>query len=200
MPKNLGIEDRVNNSSRNFTSAHETSNKRTEEWKPIPDYEGLYMVSNFGRILNVRTGVFVCQYNKGRHLYYKKVELWKDKKMKRYPVHRLVALAFIPNPNDYPQINHIDENPQNNYIENLEWCDARHNTNHGKRNIKSSTSNCNAVGLYSESGELLDIFRSTRQAAFEMGMSAERVKRICQGVAELKGNYTLRYLNYRKRI
>lgn len=62
---------------------------------------------------------------------YKTVDLYRDGSVKRFLVHRLVAQAFIPNPYELPQVNHIDENPSNNHVENLEWCTAKYNMNYG---------------------------------------------------------------------
>ena len=64
--------------------------------------------------------------------------LYKDGKKKRYLVHRLVAIAFIPNPNNYKEVNHKDENPSNNNVKNLEWCTREYNNNYGTRNKKAS--------------------------------------------------------------
>ena len=110
-------------------------------WKDIPGYEGLYQVSNTGRVRSLnynRTGetkVLKQGTNKGG---YKRVNLYKDGKFKIYFVHRLVALVFIPNPNNYPVINHKDENPKNNTVWNLEWCTQEYNINYGNCRKKMS--------------------------------------------------------------
>ena len=103
-----------------------------EIWKDIIGYEGLYQVSNKGRVKSLQRFVI----GKGNGLYpiaerilkfkprkdnYKVVDLFKNSKSKSYKVHRLVAIAFIPNPNNYPMVLHIDHNRENNNIENLEW-------------------------------------------------------------------------------
>lgn len=120
-----------------------------EVWKDIQDYDGLYQVSNLGRVKSIDRKVL--QFNGYSYSYriyrgkilkqsvtnngYKKVTLY-NKKPKTISVHRLVAQAFIPNPNNYSQVNHIDENKENNCVNNLEWCDSKYNINYQNRNAK----------------------------------------------------------------
>ena len=103
-----------------------------EEWKDIKGFEGLYSISNKGRV--------ICWNYKGLgypkditpHCNgYQRVGLVKDGIRKTCLVHRLVAIAFIPNPNNLPIVNHKDEDPRNNNVENLEWCTASYNTSYG---------------------------------------------------------------------
>ena len=109
------------------------------KWKDIPGYEGLYQVSNLGEIksLNYRnTGKEkILKLIKDKKGYFH-VNLYKNGKLKNLQVHRLVAMAFIPNHNNYNQVNHKDENTSNNAVENLEWCTAKYNSNYGNRNKK----------------------------------------------------------------
>lgn len=120
------------------------NNLSDEEWRDIPGYEGLYQVSNLGRVKSLPRG---RQYpsrqthNNIRVLKlksngYYQVNLSKFNKVKCYSVHRLVALAFIPNPKKLPCINHKDENKTNNCVENLEWCTRRYNCVYGTGRIK----------------------------------------------------------------
>ena len=114
-----------------------------EIWKDIELYEGLYQVSNKGnvrsvdRLVNGPNGVrkfkgkVLKQYKRGS---YSKITLSKDSMVKTYDVHRLVAKAFIPNPNNYQQVNHKNENGCDNRVDNLEWCTAKYNANYGTRN------------------------------------------------------------------
>ena len=107
-----------------------------EVWKPVVGYEGLYEVSSYGRVrsLNYRNTNKITVLSSGIDKKgYKHINLSKDGKVKTYKLHRLVAQAFLPNPNNLPVINHIDENPSNNCVENLEWCTYSYNINYGTR-------------------------------------------------------------------
>ena len=105
-----------------------------EMWKDIEGYEGLYQVSNTGQAksLNYKgSGEAKLLKQSTNKQGYKRITLCKNGKTKRYSVHRLVALAFIPNPDNLPIINHKDENPSNNNVNNLEWCTYKYNINYG---------------------------------------------------------------------
>ena len=118
--------------------------------KPIKGYEGLYEVDNLARVFSVDRVVTVNDNGriydkplKGKKIKqamhskgYKVVALTKEGKMKSFFVHRLVAEAFIPNPNSLPMINHIDEDKTNNLSENLEWCDSSYNMMYGNARAK----------------------------------------------------------------
>ena len=115
-----------------------------EEWKNIIGYEGLYEVSNTGQVRSLDRYV---KYSNGRiHLHkgkvlspvkdkygYLVVCLYCNEKQKIIKIHRLVAQAFIPNPNNLPEVNHKDEDKTNNSVDNLEWCTAKYNSNYGNR-------------------------------------------------------------------
>lgn len=102
--------------------------------KDIKNYEGLYAVTSCGKIWSYRNEKFLTpETDIGGYL---RVNLCKNGKTKHYKIHRLVADAYIPNPENLPQINHKDENKANNCLQNLEWCDAKYNTNYGTRNDK----------------------------------------------------------------
>lgn len=113
------------------------------EWKPIKETD-LYEVNNIGDVRNIKTGrMMTKQIDKDGYVRY---GLYYDGKQHRIPAHRLVAFAFIPNPNNLPQVNHKDENKTNNCVYNLEWCTAAYNNTYGERLKRISESNKGRVG------------------------------------------------------
>lgn len=104
-----------------------------EEWKNIESFEG-YQVSNEGRVKNSKGKILKPQKNSCGYL---RVQLWEDGKQVMKFIHRLVAEAFIPNPQNLLEVNHKDENPSRNEVSNLEWCDKKYNVNYGTRNQRS---------------------------------------------------------------
>ena len=113
-----------------------------EIWKDVVYFEGLYQVSNLGRVKSLnysRTGrekVLKPSKTNG----YLQVYLYKEGKSKRFSIHRLVAFAFIPNPNNLPIVNHKDEDKSNNCVDNLEWCTVAYNNNYGTKNQRQAES------------------------------------------------------------
>ena len=108
-----------------------------EIWKDIKGYEGLYQVSNLGRVRNIKYRRLLKYGYVGE---YNRVTLYSDSKPDYRMVHRLVAESFIDNPNNYPIVNHKDENKSNNVVSNLEWCTMAYNLNYGNCQIKKSLS------------------------------------------------------------
>lgn len=117
---------------------------KKEIWKDILGYEGLYQVSNFGRVKSLKFGKEkILIPGKNKKTGYLQVVLCKENILKTYLVHRLVAEAFIDNPDNLPQVNHKDENKLNNVVSNLEWCDAKYNINYGTAIQRSSEKRIN---------------------------------------------------------
>lgn len=109
-----------------------------EIWKDIKDYEGLYQVSNLGRIKSIKNNNikyghykdFILSQTDNNSFHYMRCGLCKNGKLKYYAVHRLVAQAFIPNTNNYLEVNHKDGDKSNNCVDNLEWCTRSQNMKH----------------------------------------------------------------------
>jgi hypothetical protein len=108
-------------------------NKQEIEWRDVVGYEGFYEVSNTGLVRRKETGKLIWQ---GKNCGYCQVSLCKYGKQKSIKVHRIVAMAFIQNPNNLPFINHKDEAKDNNSVENLEWCTRSYNVNYGTANAR----------------------------------------------------------------
>ena len=106
--------------------------------RDIKNYEGLYAVTSCGKVWSYKYKKFLkpkCEKNG-----YMRIMLCKDGQRKMHSLHRIVAEAYIPNPNNLPQVNHKDENKANNCLQNLEWCDAKYNHNYGTINERISNS------------------------------------------------------------
>lgn len=121
-----------------------------EIWKDIKGYENKYQISNLGRVKALdyrrtkKEKILDSRNNKG----YKAIALWNNGKRRVFLIHRLVANAFIPNPNKFPQINHKDENKLNNSVDNLEWCTQFYNNIYGTRlqRVSKTLSSQNIAG------------------------------------------------------
>lgn len=133
-----------------------------EIWKTIEDYPN-YMVSNMGRVKRLSTGyyrrtekILKPQLQNNGYLH---IKLSQKDKTKCILVHRLIAQVFIPNPNNLPQVNHINEDKTDNRVENLEWCDRKYNINYGNgisKRVKTNKEN----GTYKKVGEINSKIRS----------------------------------------
>lgn len=125
----MEIELRIDNIKK---GSYDTEN---EKWKLISKADDLYAVSTLGRVMSMRSGNIMRTTitNKGYELLVTHI----NGKQNGYSVHRLVAEAFLPNPNNYPVVNHKDENPLNNNVENLEWCTFSYNNRYNDINIKN---------------------------------------------------------------
>ena len=161
-----------------------------EIWKDCKGYEGLYQVSNLGRVWNIK----LQRYLKGSHDKDGYIQVYltaKNGKCKKEFIHRLVALAFLDNSNNYPQVNHKDENKQNNCVDNLEWCDAKYNANHGTRNKRVSKANSISVYCF----ELDKTFYGAREAERELGINHSSISKACRGKQKTAGGYLWEYYN-----
>ena len=144
-----------------------------EVWKEIPGLPGYYQVSDKGRVATLKHGFRIYRPEKTKTGYYQ-VSIER----KRYKIHRLVALAFIPNPAGLPQINHKNEIKTDNRAENLEWCTAKYNVNYGSCIKRRSKVVSKAVRCI-ETGE---IFSSCKESGRQMGLDFSHIAKCCRGV------------------
>lgn len=141
----------------------------TEVFKDIPHYEGRYQISNKGTVWSVIRNRKM-KLHRLRNGYYGICLVDKYGKKRDELVHRLVALAFLPNPNHLPVVNHIDENKQNNWATNLEWCDYKYNNsynNKGKRISDTKRDNSSQLKQFDLKGNLIRVYNSLTDAAEE---------------------------------
>ena len=142
-----------------------------EIWKDVAGYEGLYQVSNMGRVKSF------CQstkFHKQKEFIlkpslinsgYEVVTLYSKEKRKKFQIHRLVATAFIPNPNNLPCVNHKDENKVNNCVSNLEWCTYQYNNNYGTARIRTAETKATPIVQKTLDGKLLATYQSATIAS-----------------------------------
>nr|DAP92833.1 MAG TPA: homing endonuclease [Caudoviricetes sp.] len=173
-----------------------------EIWKAVP-IDGLehYQVSNIGNVRNTSykgTGkirnltpcvgkdgyVLVCLTSKGG-------------KQMNYWLHRLVAMAFVPNPNGYEQVNHLDEAKENNTAENLEWCTCKYNNNYGHRNERISKSktnkNCKPVCQCDTSGNVIKVWPSINELNRAFGYDTGLIAKRCMGIGSTAYGFKWKY-------
>lgn len=153
-----------------------------EVWKDISGYEGRYMISNKGRVKSIRYGKEMLKKFGMNHKGYYQVSLGQRDGKKYQPyVHKLVATAFIPNPNKLPMVNHMDEIKTHNYVENLEWCDNRYNCTYGTalqramntRNLKHRKTREKPILQFTLDGELVAEYKSIHECARQTGFNAK---------------------------
>lgn len=164
-----------------------------EFWKEIKGYEGLYQVSNYGRVKSLYwNNERIMKTAKGKDGYLL-VQLWKNKKGKMYSVHRLVAQAFIPNPDNLPIINHKDEKPSNNHVENLEWCDYIYNNNYGTTKQRRADKQSKTVYQYNLKGEFVAEYPSTMEIQRQLGFNNGGIVACCNGKIKTAYGYKWTY-------
>lgn len=167
-----------------------------EIWKDIKGYEGLYQVSNLGRVKSLgnnkrRKEKILKQVEDGGGYLF--VLLCKNGKGKMFKVHRLVAQAFTPNPNNYPQVNHKDENKQNNCVWNLEWCDCKYNINYGTGIERRIEKVSKTVLQYDLNGNFIREFLSGTEVQRQLGFGFQHISHCCLGKRKTAYGFIWRY-------
>lgn len=178
-----------------------------EEWKDIVGYEGMYQVSNLGRVRSLdrivyRNDIHPIQLhgrilspgaNHGQNGGYLFVQLRKDGASHMEYIHRLVATAFIPNPSGYSVINHKDKDVQNNIVGNLEWCSVSYNISYDGATELRAIQIRKPVLVYNPDGSFLGEFPSCAEVASYLGIWKDTVYRNLSGKHKNQRGFTFRY-------
>lgn len=193
-----------------------------EIWKDIVGYEGLYQVSNCGRVKSLEKEVIHKRYGTYKlkekilkqyveKLGYVRVGLYKNCKIKHFLLHRLIAEAFIPNPYNKPYIDHIDGNPKNNNIDNLRWCTHKENMNNPIAEKRTSDSlkghntseetkkkigKSHSISIYQidkTNGCIIREWSSMTDVERELGIDHRKICNCCKGKRKSTGGYIWRY-------
>lgn len=182
-----------------------------EVFKDVLGYEGLYQVSNYGRVKSLkRENIFYCglrkeflkrpvkekilSFNKSNRGYLQ-VCLTKNGKYRTYTVHRMVAIAFIPNKNNKSQVNHKDGNKENNRVDNLEWCSPKENSNHAFKTGLSKPHNMRKVKQYDLEGNFIKLWNSMIDFYKENNLNLKSVgiALCCKGIYKKAYGYKWKY-------
>ncbi len=186
-----------------------------EIWKDIEGFEGRYQVSNLGRVKSLNYHhehrIAILKNRLNRSGYYE-VVLCKNNTMKSFKVHRLVAIAFIPNPHNLPCVNHKDENKLNNFVwvnddgtidlekSNLEWCTHKYNTNYGTcqerkaAKMINNTSRSKAVAQYTLDWQLVGKYPSQCEAARQTGIPHKLISQNCCGESKTCHGFIFKFI------
>lgn len=163
-----------------------------EIWKPVRNYEGLYEVSNMGRVKSLnynKTGKEKIMKGVGDGNGYLQVGLYREGKRKKCRINRLVAQAFLENPQNLPEVNHKDENKLNNCVDNLEWCSRSYNMTYNGRAKKVGKKNSKPVYSIDKESGLITYWESIREAERQTGINKGNICSCCKGKMKSIGGF-----------
>ena len=182
----------------------------TEIWEDIKGYEGLYQISNLGKIKSldhvvktsnkykatgsrmVKGKMLKCSFDKDGYLT---ISLSKNNIVKTKRIHKLVAETFIINLHNLPIINHKDENKQNNYVDNLEWCTHQYNTNYNNMPFKRAENRRKKVLQYDKNGNLIKKWNSMTEASKHYNISRSNISLCCLRKRKTAGGFIWKYFD-----
>ena len=172
-----------------------------ETWKEIEGYSGKYQVSNLGRVRAMwRSNQYghkidnIHYFKPVLNRNYYRVPLSIGNKTKYFYVHILVANAFVPNPNGYPQVNHKDENTKNNCADNLEWCTPKYNSNYGTRNRRMGDTQSIPIIQLTKNGEIVREWKSAAYAAKVLGLKASYINSVVNSKPHRNSAYNYKWI------
>lgn len=170
-----------------------------EVWKDVQGYEGLYQVSNLGRVkslpkrkgkgIGYATGESILHHSINTRGYCN-IVLCKNGKTKTFLLHKLVAMHFIPNPYNLPQVNHLNECKTDNSATNLEWCTQRYNNTYGSR-IQKTVSKLNRTLVVYQNGEPIGVFEGRKAVADALGITTTSVSSLLHKKHKSKHGYII---------
>lgn len=175
-----------------------------EIWKDIREYEGLYQISNLGRVKSLDRDIIR---KNGRNHHTNEKILTPSKNLKEYLfvslrtcnsrkikyIHRLVCEHFIPNQHNYSQVNHIDENKENNCINNLEWCTNIYNCNYGSHNKKIAKSLSKSLNQYDLNGTFIRNWKNSAEVYNNLKIDRGHISSCCNGKRKTAGGFIWKY-------
>ena len=162
-----------------------------EIWKDIDGFVGKYQVSNYGNVR--RVGKRILKPQKRNHGY---LSVWLydgHNNPIQASVHRLVAIAFLDNPNGLSEVNHLDENKQNNRVDNLEWTSHIDNVRHGTGTRRMGRAHWTPVCQYTLDGKFIKRWKCMQDAADQLGLHMTHISAVCRGRAKTHGGFIWKY-------
>lgn len=169
-----------------------------EEWKDIKGYEGLYQISNRGRVKSLGNNKTrkekILSLKPGNNGYIRVYLCRKREKTKPFLVHRLVAQAFLPNPDNLPVVNHKDENKLNNNVENLEWCTYQYNNTYGTKIEKARKKRKGKKILCVETNEIFNGSKDVIDKMFNGKGHRSTISACCLGKRKSAFKYHFKYI------
>ena len=179
----------------------------SEEWRDVVGYEGLYQVSDQGRVKSLERKDCLGRTVKERILKpgvvgsgYLMIGLCTGGKQKMFSVHRLVCQSFHENPGNKSDVNHINENKTDNRACNLEWSTRRENLNHGSRNERAAKARSKPVGQYTRDGDLVKVWPSTQEAERQAGFNHGNISEVANGNRKTAHGFIWRYVERKEKI
>lgn len=169
-------------------------NDISEIWVDIVGYDGLYSISNLGRVASHHQDKHRILKTPANSRGYAYVDLSQNGVRKSFRVHVLVAEHFIPKPHGQVEVNHKDEDKLNNRVDNLEWCTKSYNLTYGTRIERQRAKVGKPIIQYSKAGEYICSYDSIRQASRTVGISAPHIVRCCKKINPYSGGFVWRYL------